>query len=489
MMREPLPAPSSSGARVAGDRFQWLVAWQACIMAIREAATNSSNPIVRVGIEVDDVGNVDDVVLWRKRSPHTFCQVKYAVDDRALVNGEYLTTPGANGGPSLLAKLVNAWRHLASDSGEVELSLVTNRAPDPKDPLVSGRDARTRLLVPRATRGGPGSAAGQARSAWGTAVGLSEPELLTFLSVLDFDLARDVMHLEQHVGNVMLLSGLRGDERAINAGIDWVARMVVAGHRHLDLEDIQNAIDDLCLRSDVARTLVSIATLLPDRMSEQAGYAIDWVDRFDGEDAYTKRKPKNPWTWAQLQADLESIPAHLGGARHVGVTGSMRLATSFTVGATLRMVTGADVSIIQRGELWSSESEYALPTEPEVDEIQLGRGPDLAVAVEVAAPIGADVESFLRQADITADRLVVIRPPGGPKDTAICSAQDASALAVGIRNQVRVHVRGHPRVHLFLAVPVGLALLLGHRWNRVAPTLVYEDLASLGYEAAFFVSA
>jgi hypothetical protein len=36
---------------------------------------------------------------------------------------------------------------------------------------------------------------------------------------------------------------------------------------------------------------------------------------------------------------------------------------------------------------------------------------------------------------------------------------------------------------------MGLALLLGHRWNRIAPTTVYEDLAALGYEAAFTVSA
>jgi hypothetical protein len=36
---------------------------------------------------------------------------------------------------------------------------------------------------------------------------------------------------------------------------------------------------------------------------------------------------------------------------------------------------------------------------------------------------------------------------------------------------------------------MGLALLLGHRWNRVAPTVVNEDLAQLGYEAAFTVVA
>ena len=41
---------------------------------------------------------------------------------------------------------------------------------------------------------------------------------------------------------------------------------------------------------------------------------------------------------------------------------------------------------------------------------------------------------------------------------------------------------GHPRVHLFLDDPDGLALLIGHRWNRVAPTVVYEDLGHLSYE-------
>jgi hypothetical protein len=36
---------------------------------------------------------------------------------------------------------------------------------------------------------------------------------------------------------------------------------------------------------------------------------------------------------------------------------------------------------------------------------------------------------------------------------------------------------------------MGLALLVGHRWNRVGPTTIYEDIASLGYEPAFTISA
>jgi hypothetical protein len=37
---------------------------------------------------------------------------------------------------------------------------------------------------------------------------------------------------------------------------------------------------------------------------------------------------------------------------------------------------------------------------------------------------------------------------------------------------------------------MGLSLLLGHRWNRVAPTVVYEEtLEAAQYEPAFTVSA
>jgi hypothetical protein len=69
-MTGPLPVPSPSGARVAGDRYQWLVAWHACLTVLHDAATGASNPAVSVGVEADDVGNLDDVVI-RRRRPRT----------------------------------------------------------------------------------------------------------------------------------------------------------------------------------------------------------------------------------------------------------------------------------------------------------------------------------------------------------------------------------------------------------------------------------
>ena len=49
---------------------------------------------------------------------------------------------------------------------------------------------------------------------------------------------------------------------------------------------------------------------------------------------------------------------------------------------------------------------------------------------------------------------------------------------------------GTDKVHLFLAGPGGFALLLGHRWNRVRPTFVYEHLGTgRGYTPAYEIPA
>lgn len=116
-----LPAPSSTGVRIAGDRYQWLVAWQGCVTAVRDAELRAPNPVVAVGVEVDGVGNVDDVVLYRRTPPHTYTQVKYAADSSTPVNEDYLLKLSDQGGPSILRKLARAWQQLTEDGTPVDL--------------------------------------------------------------------------------------------------------------------------------------------------------------------------------------------------------------------------------------------------------------------------------------------------------------------------------------------------------------------------------
>lgn len=487
-MTGPQPAPSATGVRIAGDRYQWLLAWLECVMLLRDQQTGAANPAEAVGVEVDDAGNLDDIVVRRRRPPHSYKQVKYAVDAASPVNHAYLSDPSKTGGPSILAKIARTWQALTANGDAVDLALVTNRSPDPTDALLTARDARTGLLLPRGASGGSRSKLGKARRAWATAAGLDEAELLELLEVLRFDTARDRQHVKELTRLTMLLAGLRDDDQALSLALDWVQAQVEAGRRELTADAVTAAIDELGLRAGLARTAVSIATLAPDPVAAQAPYSLDWVDRFDGETAFDKRRPRHPYTWKGLHEEIEALASACRGKDHIAVTGTMRLAPAFAVGAALRMVTNTDIAVIQRGQIWSSDAVYDTPARLVAHETRIGQGDDLAVAVAVAADPTDDVTDYLRASGVPADRLVVLSTGDGPRDNLIQSPGHACAIAVAValRDEIRQQARQHPRVHLFQAGPMGLALLLGHRWNRVAPTVVYEDLGHRrGYDASF----
>ena len=101
------------------------------------------------------------------------------------------------------------------------------------------------------------------------------------------------------------------------------------------------------------------------------------------------------------------------------------------------------------------------------------------------------VLDFLREKNLPVSKLLVYAPPGGgAKDKSVPDGSAANALAVGIRDHLRRRTRPVRRLHLFLATPRGLALLLGHRWNRLCQTVVYEDIkVDEGYQPAFTVQA
>jgi hypothetical protein len=245
------------------------------------------------------------------------------------------------------------------------------------------------------------------------------------------------------------------------------------------------------MEAGTSRSVLSVATLKPDPMAEDADYTVDWTDRFEGDSPYIKRRPLAPATWTQLQADIEAAPLRMPpGRTSIALTGSLRLAPAFAVGAAFRMVTGVDLAVAQRGQVWSSAAQYDAVLPPDVQEHTFGLGPDLAVAIAVAIDPTEDILDFLREQQVPVSRLLVLRPPGGAKDNSIPDAATASALTVGIRNQLRRACREHPAIHLFLAGPMGLAVLLGNRWNRLRPTTVYEDInGQQVYEKAFTVVA
>jgi len=87
-------------------------------------------------------------------------------------------------------------------------------------------------------------------------------------------------------------------------------------------------------------------------------------------------------------------------------------------------------------------------------------------------------------------RYIALSLAPGPGRRMITSSAYATAAAVGVRDHVRQLARDHgaQRLHLFLAVRHGLALLLGHLWGRMPPTLLNEGLgAGNAYQPAFLI--
>lgn len=98
---------------------------------------------------------------------------------------------------------------------------------------MAGRDARTGLLMPKASIGGARSDRGKARARWAQEAGLTEAELIDLLSVLRFDLPLDMVWYQENLRLLMAVTGLSHDQRALEEGTAWVAKVIREGRREL----------------------------------------------------------------------------------------------------------------------------------------------------------------------------------------------------------------------------------------------------------------
>lgn len=474
--------PSATGVRIAGDNYQWLHAWRVCMEALHQDLTSkTSNPTIAVGIEEPGVGNGDDVVRHRQTPPHAYMQVKYAVDHRTPVGLTYLADEG------ILEKMVATHTRLTSDQTPVEMRLVTNRTIDPDDVLMRDRDGRDGRLVPRAAQGGPKSHRGQARSAWAAAAHTDEPTLMDFLSDFHLDVAYDVSRLRYEASLLMTANGLRSSDTAVDQGVGWIEQQVRAGRRRISLDDIKTAVAVMELHAGSPWTTISIATIKHDPLADQAAVGIDWVDRIAGDKDWTRVAPAPPHTWAELAADITTVIPRLGDARRILVGGHMRQATGFLLGTELRRVLGFEIGIRQGDQLWSSEeATQAYPLT--ITEQTLNAGPDTALIVNVAADAAPVATEWIRQSELPVATVVTATPSAGAGPTAVPTPVAAHSLAIAVRDLARRHAHT-ASLHMFLIGPLGLALLLGHHWNRVTTTHVYEHLGGPNYVHAFTVHA
>jgi hypothetical protein len=477
---------SASGARIRGDDYQHLVAWLQVLRFLLPG-----HGIASVGIEDPAAGNVDDVTVYHVDGSREFFQAKSSVDAREVVSIEWLMSPSRAGGASILQGFFEVWS-AGSSSLSTKLTLITNRPPAASDPVVVLRDGRDGTVSDRLKRASGQSKVGQARGELAKHLKTDEAILLAFLSDLRLIVSRLYEELKEKAYLLMYAAGLRYDEEALMLGLSTVRAWVTEGKRRLSEKEVRHRLEALKRPGEMPAASLLIQAIDRDPMPESATITLDWTSLFQGSEPRTRRRPAEDGLWnnmfrPELQEAARSLRAQ--GQTFILVRGYMRLPSWFTVGVELGRTAGFEVVSFQQGVPWASAGdlgEFPIMTV----ERQVGSGKDLGLGVCLAADLSEDALRFLESSVPNAGTLISIFPERGPSGAALGNGSEARAWAVNTRDLVRTLARTHrdATVHLFLAVPHGAALLLGHLWDRVPLTQLYEDLgAGHGYSPSFLI--
>jgi CBASS immunity sensor of nucleotide second messenger signals len=276
--------------------------------------------------------------------------------------------------------------------------------------------------------------------------------------------------------------GLRADPDAVIIGKAIVREWVKRGLGRQTRDDLRRQVADNGLLARAGTVIFAVHAIdrTPDRV--QPTVELDIVDLHEGDAPFLRRQLREPGDWNDrvlplMQAKVRELEAY--GPRRVHVTGAMRLPMLFAVGRALPDVRGWVISWGQHDHEWTT-ADPATVAARVLGDRQLGDGTDLAVAIALASDPSASVEIWAQSNSSTLGRLLTLGPDQEPGHTAVPGGDWSAGWARAARESVRQAVTSinATRVHVFLAAPAGTALMLGHYWNMMPTTVLYEYIPS-----------
>jgi SMODS-associated and fused to various effectors sensor domain len=479
------------GAAVSGHDYQFLLVWIAAVQTL-----DPKKDVTRVVFETADKTNVDDLQVVRAASPTTYHQVKFSVEPYGnALTSDWFTTSSRPKGTSPLQKFCASFEQIG---GNPELYLDTNRAIDPSDALLTRIRGHDGALGPRLAGVTPASEAGRTLAAWAQHVSMSEQELLAMLNHLYIRAGQEPFTAlrEGAAGLQMRVTGMRGESNAVDLGIATIRDLVKQGPGTLTPEDVRQIADDRALWATDPESSLLIEQVKGYSWREIPTAAVDWrpffADNVDGQ----RRRLAPEYTWdGDLRRKLQNavVAIHAAGIRRVRVTGSPRVSGWFQAGFELRHVGGHEVIGTAGADSWASDSERGEAEIHVRSAVDVSQGDDLAVALSVAQMALPLAETYIRDAALPVEELIELTVDGAPNRQLIRGAEHARAIADGFYYEIAARHQGR-NLHVFAAIPGALALLLGHAWNRLPTTRLYDDRGPQptdgpGYDPTFLLAS
>ena len=171
---------------------------------------------------------------------------------------------------------------------------------------------------------------------------------------------------------------------------------------------------------------------------------------------------------------------------------------AFLAGTVLHLKSGVETHLVQKGRVgtrtWRIDDDSdAKGDRFEIEEEQLGKGRDIAIAISVSQPTASQVRAYLAAKLPGVSKLISCSMPTGPGQRSIAGGEHAATLAEQISNHARAVKEYDPDavIHVFPAAPNSLLFYLGQHDQAMAPCIVYEfdfdRQANKTYQPSFMI--
>jgi hypothetical protein len=198
------------------------------------------------------------------------------------------------------------------------------------------------------------------------------------------------------------------------------------------------------------------------------------------ESCFDGRFPNPPHTWSSIAREIaafcqDPILRHRFRNERFRIHLACHLSIALVAGHLLGFA--APVAPLQGRhdkQLWQRSGQASAPAVLGVRKRGRIEASEIAVSLSITHDIMDDVEAYLRSRGIDCQLIDIALPCPGP--LGITGAEHADAVADALMRQLRAARGGRPdrMIHLFLAVPVALAFLLGQYQHALGRLQVYE---------------
>ena len=489
--------------RRKGDEYQARFFW----LKLLELRTDDH--IESVTFESDEVSFVDDVVvsygkpikdrLTGKQVVQDFFQCKYHMTQHGAFTHENLIDPSfINCKDSMLKRLYDAYVRLSDELGPeaFRLYIFSNWHWDHQNALAE--HLHEGVIRPTFYEKGPRSERGKARAKLASHLEISEEYLQAFLNTIRFTLGKNLTDLEKDMEPLLELAGLQPiDPTVTHIVYDQLAWDLFAQGRNSFNKATLNQMvieEKLIAPLSTEHSEMSIQNFsqFARRPRDLQAAHLDLRRFFDGrfpkDDSYWKKEIPEQISAFMLNEELIDLsqPIHFFFDCHLSIAflaGSM-ISPKHGISLIPTQKNGSNFTLWEPNTTQTDTPLWKFETSGEI-------GEELVLGISVTHQVQKETELYLKVQDLSELPRILVCPIGGIGPKAVSDGDYAWQLGYQLAKQLREMLPNTCRkIHLFFAVPVALAYILGHTLRHITQVIqLYEhDFEGHRHQYRYFPS-